>query len=124
MSPTRRIYRHIVRKNVKLSLCLINYASCHEDMWGNGGITPFLTSALDRGYWSASRPQSFPYPLDRRLHGPQRRSGRCGEEKNLVPAVADTISVTKLCLIGRKKKQNVFIAVSNCTNLNTGSVVV
>jgi hypothetical protein len=25
------------------------------------------------------------YPLDRRLGGPQSRSGRCGEEKNLLP---------------------------------------
>jgi hypothetical protein len=24
------------------------------------------------------------YPLDRKLDGPQRRSGRCGEEKNLL----------------------------------------
>jgi hypothetical protein len=35
---------------------------------------PFLTSALDAGKWSASRPC--------RLSGPQSRSGRCGEEKN------------------------------------------
>jgi hypothetical protein len=26
------------------------------------------------------------YPLDKRKGGPQRRSGRCGEEKNLAPA--------------------------------------
>jgi hypothetical protein len=26
------------------------------------------------------------YPLDRMLGGPQSRSGRCGEEKNLAPA--------------------------------------
>jgi hypothetical protein len=25
------------------------------------------------------------YPLDRKLDGPQSRSGRCGEEKNLFP---------------------------------------
>jgi hypothetical protein len=41
---------------VKLSLCLINYALCHEDLWGTGVITPpFLTSAPDAGERSASR---------------------------------------------------------------------
>jgi hypothetical protein len=52
---------------------------------------PLLTSALDGGVWSASRPGRFTprgkntrYPLDRRLSGPLSRSGRCGEEKNLL----------------------------------------
>jgi hypothetical protein len=27
-------------KMVKLFLCLINYAHCHKDVWGNGGIEP------------------------------------------------------------------------------------
>jgi hypothetical protein len=32
----------------------------HEDIWSNGGIAPpFLTSALDGGEWSASRPCCF-----------------------------------------------------------------
>jgi hypothetical protein len=39
-----------IRKEVekaKLSLCSINYAPCHEDIWGIGGIgPPLLTSAL------------------------------------------------------------------------------
>ena len=40
-----------------------------------------LTSALDWGAWSASRPAALPpamtrYPLFRRLGGPQSRSGR------------------------------------------------
>jgi hypothetical protein len=45
-----------------------------------------LISALDGGEWSVSRPRRFIsgekaplYPLDRRLGGPQRRSGRRGE---------------------------------------------
>jgi hypothetical protein len=49
----------------------------------------FLTSALDGGELSASRPGRFTsqgkspwYPLDRRLGEPQSRSGRGGEEKN------------------------------------------
>jgi hypothetical protein len=38
-----------------LPLCLIKH--CHEDIWGSGGTAPpFLTSALDGGEWSASRP--------------------------------------------------------------------
>jgi hypothetical protein len=45
----------------------------------------FSTSALNGGEWSASRPgRALPpgkdprYPLDRRLGGPQSRSGRRG----------------------------------------------
>jgi hypothetical protein len=46
----------------------------------------FLTSALERGEWSASHPgrdlppgeRAAPYPLYRRLGGPQSRSGRRG----------------------------------------------
>jgi len=52
-------------------------------------FTNSLTSALDRGEWSASHPSYFTpgerapwYPLDRKLGGPQSRSGRGGEEKN------------------------------------------
>jgi hypothetical protein len=45
--------------------------------------THSLTSALDEGEWSASRPfgKNPQYPLYRRLGGPQSRSGRGGEEK-------------------------------------------
>jgi hypothetical protein len=50
-----------------------------------------LTSEVDGGEWLASRLSSFTswYPLDRRLGGPQSRSGRGGEEKNshLPPAI-------------------------------------
>jgi hypothetical protein len=52
----------------------------------------FLTSALDGGEWSASRPGRFIpserapwYQLDRRLGGPQSPSGRGGGEKNAQP---------------------------------------
>jgi hypothetical protein len=54
--------------------------------------THSLTSALVGGEWSASRHGRFThrkrvpfYPLDRRLGGPQSRSGRSGEEKNSQP---------------------------------------
>jgi hypothetical protein len=58
--------------------------------WGSiYSSTHSLTSALDAGEWSASRPGRFtpqgkrPWnPLDRRLGRPQSRSGRGGEEKN------------------------------------------
>jgi hypothetical protein len=40
--------------------CLIKYASRHEDAWESGGIAPeFVTSALMRGEWLASRPGCF-----------------------------------------------------------------
>jgi hypothetical protein len=63
---------------------------CHEDIWGSGGMAPpFFTSALAGGvvvfkllplYLRRKSPRC---PLDRRLGGPQCRSGRCGGEKNL-----------------------------------------
>jgi hypothetical protein len=52
----------------------------------------FLTSALVRREWSASRPGRFTpwpksarYPLDRRLVEPRSRSGRRGKVKILTP---------------------------------------
>jgi hypothetical protein len=44
-------------KKINLSLCLINGAARHEDVWGSRGIAPpFLTSALNGSEWSVSRP--------------------------------------------------------------------
>jgi hypothetical protein len=43
-------------------------------------VVSFTTLQLYR------RGNSSPYPLDRRLGGPQSRSGRCGEEKDLATA--------------------------------------
>jgi hypothetical protein len=65
-----------------------------KSYWGSGGIAPrILTAALAGNELSASRPGCFAsspgkspwYPLDRRLGGPQSRSGRGGEEKNSQP---------------------------------------
>jgi hypothetical protein len=77
---------------VKLSLCLFfNWAQRHESVLGEWrySSTHSLTSALDGGKWSASRPGRFTphrkcpwYPLDRRLSGPQSGSEHGGEEKN------------------------------------------
>jgi hypothetical protein len=54
---------------------------CHQDISESGGIAPlFLTSVLDGGERSASRPWRFLYPLyplDQGLGGPQNRSGCC-----------------------------------------------
>jgi hypothetical protein len=58
------------------------------DIW----IYIFLTSALAGDEWSASRPGRFnpPYPLDKRLGGPQSRSGKREEEKILDPTGSQT----------------------------------
>ena len=54
-------------------------------------LHPFLTLALDRDQWLNSSPGHFTrgnerrYLFNRRLSGPQRRSGRFGEDKNLLP---------------------------------------
>jgi hypothetical protein len=42
----------------------------HGHVWGSGGIAPaFLSSALDGGEWSASRPSRFnPKETGRRTH--------------------------------------------------------
>jgi hypothetical protein len=58
-------------------------------MKGYGGVDVQVHMALVGGELSASRTDRFTsgkeprYPLDRRLGGPQSRSGRRGEEKNL-----------------------------------------
>jgi hypothetical protein len=56
LKPTQQI----VKVKVKLSLCVINETPRHEDVWERGDIAPpFLTSALDGGQRSASRPGRF-----------------------------------------------------------------
>jgi hypothetical protein len=76
-------------KKIKLSLCLTKHHAM-KAYWGSGSIAPHI---LDLGT-SRRRVVSFTprplypqrkspwYPLDRRLGGPQSRSGRGGEEKN------------------------------------------
>jgi hypothetical protein len=72
-----------IRVKVDLSVCLIKHHTIR--LIGSGGVTlPFLTS---EGEWSASYLVRFtprertPVSLNRRLVGPQSRSGRCGEER-------------------------------------------
>jgi hypothetical protein len=61
----------------------------HHAMKRYGGsgstIPPFLTSALDGGEWSASRPLYLREKRGRRLGGPHSRYGYCGVEKNILP---------------------------------------
>jgi hypothetical protein len=62
-------------------------------IWGSVGMAPpFLTSAVDVGEWSVSRPGLFtPEERTPGTHwiggwgGSQSQSGRCGKEKNLSP---------------------------------------
>jgi hypothetical protein len=76
---------------IQLYLRIFNWALWHEDIRGSGCIAlPFLTSVVDGGEWSVSqtgrlsRRNLTRYSLDRRSDGPQNRSGRCGEKKNII----------------------------------------
>jgi hypothetical protein len=77
---------------VKLSLCLAKHHAM-KTCWGSGYIAPRIFYLGTRWRWVVSftpRPLSpqgkSPWcPLDRRLSGFQRRSGRGGEEKNSQP---------------------------------------
>jgi hypothetical protein len=74
-----------VKVKVKLSLYLTKH--CHEDVWGSGcgdPLTPDLGASWRSVVSSTPRPlcprgKSPRYPLDRRLGGPQNRSGQRGE---------------------------------------------
>jgi hypothetical protein len=72
---------------VKLSLCLTKHHSM-KTYCGSGGIVPQILDLGTRWRWVVSfmprplypRGKSPWYPLDRRLGGPQSRSGRDGEK--------------------------------------------
>jgi hypothetical protein len=83
MSETLTVFKEITRMVKKQS----SPSARHGGAWGGEEVQlySFLTSALDGGEWSASRPcRALPwgkdprYPLNRRLGGPQSRSGRRG----------------------------------------------
>jgi hypothetical protein len=72
---------------VKLPLCLTNYTQHHEGAWGSWSIDPYFLY-LGTSWRSASRTGRFisrerppRYPQNRRLGGPQSRSGGRGKEK-------------------------------------------
>jgi hypothetical protein len=77
---------------VKLSLCLTKHHAM-KTYWGSGGIAPHILDLGTRWRWMVSftsrqlylQGKNPLYPLDRRLGGPQSRSGRGGEEKNSQP---------------------------------------
>jgi hypothetical protein len=69
-------------------------ATRREGAWGRGGIAP--THSRPRHYMGVSGQRHTPaalyprgkdprYPLNRRLGGPQNRSGRRGRKKNPLP---------------------------------------
>jgi hypothetical protein len=59
-----QLYNFMVKK-VKLFLCLISEALCHEDIWESENVAaPFLISALSEGEWLASCPGHF-IPVDK-----------------------------------------------------------
>jgi hypothetical protein len=84
-----RFHRYI---KVKLSLCLTKHHAM-KSYWGSGGIAPRILDLGTRWRRVVSftpwplYPQGNSHwdPLDRRLGGPQSRSGHGGEEKNSQP---------------------------------------
>jgi hypothetical protein len=77
----------------KTSTWVTPYLNKHHTIktyWGSGSIAPHIPDLGTRWKWVVSfttRPlypqgKSPRYPLDRRLGGPQSRSGRGGEKKN------------------------------------------
>jgi hypothetical protein len=72
---------------VKLSLCFTKHHAM-KTYWGSGGIAPCIPNLGARWRWVisfTSRPLHPWYPLDRRLGGPQNRTGCGGEEKSSYP---------------------------------------
>jgi hypothetical protein len=76
---------------IKLSLCIIKHHAMKMREGMKVKTQTFLTSALDGGRWSVSRPQLHSrakrtrYPLRKGLDGPQGLSERCEEKRNLSP---------------------------------------
>jgi hypothetical protein len=76
-------------------LCLTKHHAM-KTYWGSGGVAPRILNLGARWRWVVSfmthtlyvRRNNPRYPLDRRLCGPQSRSGRGGEEKSSHPLPA------------------------------------
>jgi len=95
-----------------------NWAPRHEGVLGSGGIAPRILHLGTRWRLMMSftpRPiyrqwKSSWYPLHRWLGGPQRRSGRCGKEKNLkpLPGLEPPIIQPVMCFL------SVFYSLSLC----------
>jgi hypothetical protein len=95
---TKKGYRAIE----KMYLTLMNLQRSFRQTILRGIVHIFLTGATWR--WSASRPGRFTpvkcrrYPLNIRLGGPQRRSERRGDEKNLLPLTGSPSLFLQSCL--------------------------
>jgi hypothetical protein len=70
-------------------LFFLKWAPRHGGIWGSGGIAPRILDLGTRRSGQLHVPVALPpsphmeslwYPLDRRLRGPQSRSGRDGKE--------------------------------------------
>jgi hypothetical protein len=114
------IYLHAPYKVKILSLCLTKNHTMKTN-WGRGGIAPRILDLSTRWRWVGSftpgplHPQgkSTWYPLDRRLSGPQSRSGHGGEEKNsqpppgIEPYTQWQIYLYNFCIANRKLKAEI-----------------
>jgi hypothetical protein len=70
----------------KVALCLTKHHAMKTYVGVDVLIHVFLTLALVGGVLRFTTRPLYPrYPLDRRLGGPQNRSGRLGEEKKTAP---------------------------------------
>jgi hypothetical protein len=98
-----------------------NWAPHYEGVLESGGIAPRIIDIGSRWRWVVSftpRPlypqgKSPLYPLDRRLGGPQSRSGRGGEEKNsqhipgLEPPIIQPVAQRYTTELSRLPKLNI-----------------
>jgi hypothetical protein len=86
-------FSFLIGSKGKVVPVLTNQVLRHEDVWGSGCIDPRILDLGTSWRWVVSfthrplylRGKSPLYPLDRRLDGPQSRSGRRGEDTNLAP---------------------------------------
>jgi hypothetical protein len=86
------LWWYATKVKVKLFLCLTKHHAM-KAYWGSVSIDPRILDLGTRWGWAVNlTPQPLYsegkcpwYPLDRRLSGPQSRSGRDGEEKNSQP---------------------------------------
>jgi len=87
-----RLQKPVTRAPIFFHVPLL-WAPRHEGVLGSGGITPSIIDLGSRWRWvvSFTRLPLYPqgkspwHPLDKRLDGPQSRSGRGGIEKNSRP---------------------------------------
>jgi hypothetical protein len=85
-----------IKTKIKVKLFLCHFLSEHyatEAYWGSRGIAPCILDLGTRWRWVVSftllpvypQGKSYMFPLDRRLCGPQSRSGRGSKERNSLP---------------------------------------